>query len=79
MSQKYSTGLSTLNKHMTGETKLQLDQNIVAECLIIPVLTTANRNPTNGEMYVNSTTNHLFIYKNNAWYKLYKIYNVFII
>ena len=70
MSQKYSTGLSTLNKHMTGETKVQLDQNIVTERLIIPVLTTANPNPTHGEMYVNSTTNHLFIYKNNAWVQI---------
>ena len=70
MSQKYSTGLSTLNKHMTGETKVQLDQNIVTESLIIPVLTTANPNPTNGEMYVNSTSNHLFIYKNNAWVQI---------
>ena len=70
MSQKYSTGLSTLNKHMTAETKVQLDQNIVTERLIIPVLTTANPNPNNGEMYVNSTTNHLFIYKNNAWVQI---------
>ena len=70
MAQKFSIGLSTLNKHMTAETKVQLDQNIVTESLIIPVLTTANPNPTNGEMYVNSTTNHLFIYKNNVWVQI---------
>ena len=70
MSQKSSRGLSTSSKHMTNDTKLQLDQNIVTESLIIPVLTTANPNPTNGEMYVNSTTNHLFIYKNNAWVQI---------
>ena len=70
MSQKYSTGLSTLSKHMTAETKVQLDQNIVTERLIIPVLTTPNPNPSNGEMYVNSTSNHLFIYKNNAWVQI---------
>ena len=62
MSQKSSKGLSTLSKHMTNDTKLQLDQNTVTTKLIIPVLTTANPNPTNGEMYVNSTSNHLFIY-----------------
>ena len=70
MAQKYSTGLSTLSKHMTGETKVQLDQNIVTESLIIPVLATANPNPTNGEMYVNSTSNHLFIYKKIAWVQI---------
>ena len=39
----------------------------VTNKLIIPVLSAANQNPTNGEIYVDSTTNHLFIYKNNAW------------
>ena len=66
MSQKSSKGLSTLSKHMTKDTKLQLDQNTVTTTLIIPILTTANPNPKNGEMYVNSNTNHLFICKNNA-------------
>ena len=70
MAQKSSIGLSTLSKHMTAETKVQLDQNIVTERLIIPVLTTANPNPTNGEMYVNRTSNHLFIYKNNVWVQI---------
>ena len=55
---------------MTAETKVQLDQNIVTERLIIPVLTTANPNPTNREMYVNSTSNLLFIYKNNTWVQI---------
>ena len=59
--------LSTLSKHMTNDTKLQVNQNTVPTSLIIPVLTAANYpNPTNGEIYVDSTTNHLFIYKNNA-------------
>ena len=70
MSQKSSKGLSTLSKHMTNDTKLQLDQNTVTTKLIIPVLANANPNPTNGEMYVNSTSNHLFIYKNNAWVQI---------
>ena len=50
MSQKSSRGLSTLSKHLTNDTKLQLDQNTVTTRLIIPVLTAANPNPTNGEM-----------------------------
>ena len=56
---------------MTNDTKLQLDQNTVTTKLIIPVLANANPNPTNGEMYVNSTSNHLFIYKIMHGYKLY--------
>ena len=52
---------------MTNDTKLQLDQNTVTNRLTIPVLSAANANPVNGEIYVDSTTNHLFIYKNNAW------------
>ena len=52
---------------MTNDTKLQVNQNTVTTSLIIPVLAAANPNPTNGEIYVDSTTNHLFIYKNNAW------------
>ena len=67
MSQKSSKNLSTLSKHMTNDTKLQVNQNTVTTSLIIPVLTAANPNPTNGEIYVDSTTNHLFICKNNVW------------
>ena len=70
MSQKSSKNLSTLSKHLTNDTKLQLGQNTVTQRLIIPVLAAANPNPTNGEMYVNSTSTHLFIYKNNAWVKI---------
>ena len=70
MSQKSSKNLSTLSKHMTNDTKLQLDQNTVTNRLIIPVLSAANANPVNGELYVDSTTNHLFIYKNNAWVQI---------
>ena len=54
MSQKSAKKLSTLSKHMTNDTKLQLDQNTSTTKLIIPVLANANPNPTNGEMYVNS-------------------------
>ena len=67
MAQKSSRNLSTLSKHTSNDTKLQVNQNTVTTSLIIPVLATANPNPTNGEIYVDSTTNHLFIYKNNAW------------
>ena len=67
MNQKSSKNLSTLSKHMSNDTKLQVNTNTVPNKLIIPVLSAANANPTNGEIYVNSTTNHLFIYKNNAW------------
>ena len=35
--------------------------------VVLPVLSAANANPTNGEIYVDSTTNYLFINKNNAW------------
>ena len=70
MSQKSSKNLSTLSKYMTNDTKLQLDQNTVTNCLIIPVLSAANANPVHGELYVDSTTNHLFIYKNNAWVQI---------
>ena len=45
MSQKSSKNLSTLSKHMTNDTKLQLDQNTVTNRLIIPCLSTANTNP----------------------------------
>ena len=70
MSQKSSKNLSTLSKHMTNDTKLQVNQNTVTNRLIIPVLSAANANPVNGELYVDSTTNHLFIYKNNAWVQI---------
>ena len=70
MAQKSSKGLSTLSKHMTNDTKLQLDQNTVTTKLIIPVLTTPNPNASNGEMYINSTSNLLFIYKNNTWVQI---------
>ena len=55
---------------MTNDTKIQINQNTITQHLIIPVLAAANPNPTNGEMYVNSTSNHLFIYKNNAWVQI---------
>ena len=67
MNQKSSKNLSTLSKHMSNDTKLQVNTNTVTTKLIIPVLPAANANPTNGEIYVDSTTKHLFIYKNNAW------------
>ena len=70
MSQKSAKNLSTLSKHMTNDTKLQVNQNTVTNRLIIPVLSAANANPVNGELYVDSTTNHLFIYKNNAWVQI---------
>ena len=66
MSQKSSKGLSTLNKHMTNDTKLQLDQNTVTERLIIPCLATANPNPVNGELYFDTYHNGLYIYY-NGW------------
>ena len=65
MAQKSSKNLSTLSKHMSNDTKLQVNTNTGTNKLIIPVLLAANANPTNGEIYVDSTTNHLFIYKNN--------------
>ena len=64
MSQKSSKNLSTLSKHRTNDTKLQLNQNTITNCLIIPVFPAANENSINGEMYVNTivcTSNHLFI------------------
>ena len=42
MSQKSSKNLSTLIKHMTNDTKLQLNQNTITNRLIIPVLSAAN-------------------------------------
>ena len=70
MSQKSSKNLSTFNKHMTNDSKLQFNQNTITTSLIIPVLANANPNPTTGELYANSTTPHLFIYKNNAWVQI---------
>ena len=69
-SQKSSKNLSTLSKHMSNDTKLQVNQDTVTNCLIKPVLSSANANPVNGELYVDSTSNHLFIYKNNAWVQI---------
>ena len=48
MSQKSSKNLSTLSKHMKFDTKLQLDQNTITTCLIIPCLSAARTNPING-------------------------------
>ena len=70
MSQKSSKNLSTLSKHMSNDTKLQVNQNTITNRLIIPVLSAANANPVNGELYVDSPTNHLFVYKNNAWVQI---------
>ena len=67
MSQKSRKGLSLLSKHMSAETKLQLDQNTVTERLIIPCLATANPSPTSGELYFDTTLNHVRIYINNNW------------
>ena len=55
---------------MSNDTKLQVNQNTITNCLIVPVLANANANPVNGELYVDRTTNHLFVYKNNAWVQI---------
>ena len=62
MSQKSSTNLSTLSKHMSGETKLQLTQKTIINCLLIPCEAVANPNPVNGELYFDSYHNGLYIY-----------------
>ena len=62
MSQKSSKNLSTLSKHMTNDTKLQLDQNTITNRLIIPCLSTANTNPINGELYYDIVFHHFNIY-----------------
>ena len=67
MAQKSSKNLSTLSKHMSNDTNLQVNTTTLPNKLIIHVLSAANPNPTNVEIYDDSTTNHLFIYKNNAW------------
>ena len=72
MSQKSSKKLSTLSKRMANETKLQLNQNTITNRLIIPVLSIINL--VNGELYVDSTTNHLLFIKIMHGYKLYKFY-----
>ena len=51
MSQKCSKNLSPLSKHMTNDTKLQLDQNTVTTSLIIPLLATANTNTCQNLVY----------------------------
>ena len=55
---------------MTNDSKLQFNQNTITTSLIIPVLANANPNPMTGELYANSTTAHLFIYKNNTWVQI---------
>jgi len=72
MNQKSSKNLSTLSKHMTNDTKLQVNQNTVATRLItsIPMLSAANANPIIGELYVDST--HLLsIHKINILYYIF--------
>ena len=66
MAQKSCKGLSVLNKHMTNELKLQLDQNTITERLIIPCLALPNPNPVNGELYFDAYHNGLYIYY-NGW------------
>ena len=61
MSQKSSKNSSTLSKHMTNDTKLQLNQNTVTNRLIIPGLAAANPNSVNGELYYNTIYHHLYI------------------
>ena len=57
---------------MTNDTKLQLDQNTVTNRLIIPCLSTANTNPTNGELYYDVVYHHLYIYY-NGWVQITNI------
>ena len=59
---------------MTNDTKLQVNQNTITKSLIIPILANTNANPINSEIYVNSTTNHIFIFKIMHRNKLYKLY-----
>ena len=72
MSQKSSKNLSTLSKHMTNDTKLQLNQNTITNRLIIPCLSTANTSPLNGELYYDTVYNHLYIYY-NGWIQITNI------
>ena len=41
MAQKSSKNLSTLSKHMSNDTKLQVNTNTVTNKLVIPVLSAA--------------------------------------
>ena len=72
MSQKSCKNLSTLSKHMTNDTKLQLNQNTITNRLIIPCLSTASTNPINGELYYDTVYNHLYIYY-NGWVQVTNI------
>ena len=51
---------------MSGETKLQLTQNRITNCLIIPCFETAHPNPVNGELYFDTTYSYLCTYY-NGW------------
>ena len=72
MSQKSCKNLSTLSKHMTNDTKLQLNQNTITNRLIIPCLSTANPNPINGELYYDTVYLHLYLYY-NGWVQITNI------
>ena len=72
MAQKSSKNLSTLSKHMSNDTKLQVNTNTVTNKLIIPVLSAANANPTNGELYYDIVYHHLYIYY-NGWVQITNI------
>ena len=69
---KSSKKLSTLNTHMTNDTKLQLHQNAMTNRLIIPCLSTANSNPINGELYYDTIYFHSYIYC-NGWVQITNI------
>jgi hypothetical protein len=72
MSQKSCKNLSTLSKHMTNDTKLQLNQNTITNRLIIPCLSVANPNPINGELYYDTVYLHLYLYY-NGWVQITNI------
>ena len=72
MPQKSCKNLSTLSKHMTNDTKLQLDQNTITMRFIVPFLSAANTNPINGEMYYDIVDHHLYIYY-NGWVQITNI------
>ena len=69
MSHKSAKNLSTLSKHMTNDTKLQLNQNTITNRLIIPCLSTPYPNPINGELYFAITYLHAYIYY-NVWIQI---------
>ena len=73
MSQKSSKNLSTLSKHMSNDTKLQVNTNTVTNKLIIPVLSGSNANPTN-EKYMLIV--QLIIYLFTKIMLGYKLYNI---